>query len=126
MKTSMTCLSVLIVPNWNVELHVHTDASNFALSVMLKQNLDNIINEPIYYASRLMNNVERNYSTTKKEALAMIYALKKFQDYLLGNSFTFFVNHQALLYLVNKPMLQVLLQDGCYFYRNSILKQFTN
>jgi hypothetical protein len=126
MKTSMTCLSVLIAPNWNVEFHVHTNASNSALGVMFKQNLNNIINKPIYYASRLMNNVKKNYSTIEKEALAMIYVVKKFQHYLLGNNFTFFVGHQALLYLVNKLVLHVVLRDGCYFYMNSILKQFTN
>jgi hypothetical protein len=35
MKASMTCLLILIVPNWNAKFHVHTDASNFALGVML-------------------------------------------------------------------------------------------
>jgi hypothetical protein len=35
----------------------------------------------------------------------MIYAIKKFHHYLLGNSFTLFVDHQALIYLVNKPMV---------------------
>jgi hypothetical protein len=35
---------------------------------MLAQNLDDIINTPIYYANRLMIRVENNYSTTKKEA----------------------------------------------------------
>jgi hypothetical protein len=49
-----------------------------------------------------MNNVEINYATAKKETLAMIYAIKKFQHYLFGNSFIFFVGHQALLYLVTK------------------------
>jgi hypothetical protein len=78
MKASMTCLPILIVPNWNVKFHVHMDASNFALSVILGKNLDNIIDKPIYYASRLMNNAKRNYSTTKKELLAMIYVIKKF------------------------------------------------
>ena len=33
----------------------------------------------------------------------MIYAMKKFKYYLLANKFIFFVDHQALLYLVNKP-----------------------
>ena len=33
----------------------------------------------------------------------MIYAVKKFRHYLLANKFVFFTNHQALLYLVNKP-----------------------
>jgi hypothetical protein len=55
------------------------------------------------YLSRLLNFVERNYITTHIEALAMVYALHKFKHYLLGNKFTFFVNHMALVYLVNKP-----------------------
>ena len=33
----------------------------------------------------------------------MVYAVKKFCHYLLANQFFFFVDHQALLYLVNKP-----------------------
>ena len=33
----------------------------------------------------------------------MVYAVKKFRHYLLANKFLFFVDHQALLYLVNKP-----------------------
>jgi hypothetical protein len=49
-----------------------------------------------------MNRAKKNYSTTKKEAFAMIYAIKNFRHYLLGNSFTYFVDHQTLIYLVNK------------------------
>ena len=33
----------------------------------------------------------------------MIFAVKKFRHYLLANKFVFYTNHQALLYLVNKP-----------------------
>ena len=33
----------------------------------------------------------------------MVYIVKKFHHYLLVNKFTFFVGHQALLYLVKKP-----------------------
>jgi hypothetical protein len=35
----------------------------------------------------------------------MVYALHKFRHYLLGNMFTFYVNHTALVYLVNKPQV---------------------
>ena len=35
----------------------------------------------------------------------MVYAVKKFRHYLLVNKFMFFVDHQALLHLVNKPCL---------------------
>jgi hypothetical protein len=33
----------------------------------------------------------------------MVYALHKFRHYMLGNKFTFFVDHTTLVYLVNKP-----------------------
>ena len=33
----------------------------------------------------------------------MVYAIKKFRNYLLANKFVFFMDHHALLYLVNKP-----------------------
>jgi hypothetical protein len=84
---------------------VHTNASKFALGAMLSQNANKTIDRPIYYASRLMNSAKKNYTTTKKEILAMIYVVKKFKHYLSGNSFTFFVDHQVLLYLVNKPIV---------------------
>ncbi len=58
------------------------------------------------YAFKLLNKVEQNYNTTKRKALAMVFALHKFRHYLLGNKFVFYVNHMALVYSVNK--LQVL------------------
>jgi hypothetical protein len=42
------------------------------------------------YSSRLLNSTERNYVITKRMVLAMVYALQKFRDYLLGNKFIFF------------------------------------
>ncbi len=39
----------------------------------------------------------------KKKALAMVYALHKFRHYMLGNMFTFYVDHMALMYVVKKP-----------------------
>jgi len=55
------------------------------------------------YASRLLNSIETNYTVTKREALAMVYALHTFKHYLLGNQFVFYVDHMAFVYLVNKP-----------------------
>jgi hypothetical protein len=55
------------------------------------------------YASRLLNLAKRNYTTIERETLVMVYALHKFKHHLLGNQFVFYVNHMALVYLVNKP-----------------------
>ena len=57
---------------------------------------------PITFTSRQPNSTEQNDSTTEQEGLAMVYNVKKFQHYLLASRFSFFVEHQALLYLVNK------------------------
>jgi hypothetical protein len=75
---------------------VHIDASNFALGVMLGQNLDNTIDRPIYNANRLMNDA-KIYTTTEKEALAMIYVVKKFRHYLLENDFILFCRSSSII-----------------------------
>ena len=58
---------------------------------------------PVTYASRQLNSAEKNYTTTEREGLAMVYAVKKFRHYLLANRFIFFVDHHALMYFVNNP-----------------------
>ena len=58
---------------------------------------------PVSYASRQLNDAKKNYTTTEQEGLGMIYAVKKFRHYLLANKFVSIIDHQALLYLVNKP-----------------------
>ncbi len=118
MKASMTCLPILIILNWNFKFHVYTNVSNFALGIMLGQNLDNTIEKPIYYASRLLNNVLKNYNTIEKETLAVIYALKKIRHYLLGNNIVFYVDCQTSLYLVNKLVVIGQIVRWLLFLRN--------
>ena len=72
---------------------------------MLAQNPTGKIDQPIAYTSPLVSKAEKNYTTTEKEALAMVYAVNKFRHYLLGNKFIFYVDHLALQYLVNKPQV---------------------
>ncbi len=88
-----------------MEFHVHTDASNLAIKPMLAQNPTRKCDQPIACAFRFLNNVEKNYTIIEREALAMVYALHKFQSYLLGNKFVFYVDHTVLLYLIKKPQL---------------------
>jgi len=35
----------------------------------------------------------------------MVYVLHKFKHFSLGNKFVFYVDHMALVYLVNKPQM---------------------
>jgi hypothetical protein len=75
------------------------------MGAMLFQNITRKNDQPIVYASKLLNKVNFFYSTTKREALTMGFSLHKFRHYLLGNKFVFYVNHMTLVYLVNKPQV---------------------
>ena len=48
--------------------------------------------------------MKQNYSATEREALGMVFALQKYRNCLLANPFIFYTDHQALKYLVNKPL----------------------
>jgi hypothetical protein len=94
---------VFIGLNWELEFHVHIDASQLTIRVILAHILIGKIDKLILYSSRLLNFAKKNYTITQKKVLAMVYALHKFMHYMLGNKFTFYVDHMALVYLVNKP-----------------------
>nr|CAN69880.1 hypothetical protein VITISV_017361 [Vitis vinifera] len=77
------------------------DANDFAIGAVLGQREDG---KPyvIYYASKTLNEAQRNYTTTKKELLAVVFALDKFCAYLVGSFIIVFTNHSALKYLLTK------------------------
>ena len=103
LKQALVTAPILRPLDWNKPFHVHIDASNFAIGCILAQPYEGNMDLPVSYASRQLNSSEKNYTTTKREGLTMIYVVKKFWHYLLANPFIFYVDHQALLYLVNKP-----------------------
>jgi len=71
----------------------------------LAQNPIGKIDQPIMYSSKLFNSTKSNYTITHTEALAMVHTLHKFKHYLIGNKFTFYVGHMALVCLINKPQV---------------------
>nr|GEV27875.1 reverse transcriptase domain-containing protein [Tanacetum cinerariifolium] len=57
---------------------------------------------PIHYADKTMNQAKTNYTTTKKEMLAVVYAFEKFRSYLIMNKSIVYTDHSALKYLFAK------------------------
>ncbi len=72
---------------------------------MLTYNPIGKYDQPIVYAFSLLNKTKQIYTIAERKVVAMVYALHKFRHFLLGKKFVFYVNHMALVYLVNKPQV---------------------
>ena len=80
------------------------DASIRALRDILSHLDDNEREYPIQYASRNFNELEKNFSEFEHKALGIVFALKKFQHYLLCQRFELYTDQQALNY-------EIILRD---------------
>nr|GEW73545.1 reverse transcriptase domain-containing protein [Tanacetum cinerariifolium] len=86
---------------WDMPFELMCDASDFAIRAVLGQRQDKHF-RPIHYASKTMIEAESNYTTTKKEMLAVVYAFEKFWSYLILNKSIVYTDHFALKYLFAK------------------------
>ena len=84
---------------------VLTDSSAYGLGSVICHTIDGM-ERPIFFASRTLTDAERRYSQTEKEALALVYAMKQFHEYLWGQKFTLITDHKPLLGIFNptKPI----------------------
>jgi hypothetical protein len=77
------------------------DASDYAMGVVLRQTKDRKYHA-ISYASKTLTGPQLNYATTKKELLAVVFAIDKFKSYLVGAKVIVYTDHAALKYLLTK------------------------
>ena len=101
LKSHLTTAPIVRAPNWQLPFEVMCDASDLAIGAVLGQREDG---KPhvVYYASKTLNEAQRNYTTTEKELLAVVYALDKFRAYLVGADIVIFTDHSVLKYLLTK------------------------
>ena len=83
LKSHLTTAHIVRAPNWMLPFEVMCDANDLAIGAVLGQKEDE---KPyvVYYARKSLNEAQRNYTTTKKELLVVVYALDKFRAYLVG------------------------------------------
>ncbi|CAM8913962.1 unnamed protein product [Rhodiola kirilowii] len=101
LKKALTSTPIIQTPNWELPFEIMRDASDFTVGAVLGQKIDKKAGV-IYYASRTLDPAQRNYSTTEKELLAVVFALEKFRSYLLGAKVIVFSDHAAIRYLMKK------------------------
>lgn len=91
---------ILSCPKFELPFELHCDASNEGIGSVLTQR-DESGEHVISYASRTLNRAEKYYSTTKKECLAVIWAIEHYRSHLEGAKFTVYTDHHSLIWLAN-------------------------
>ena len=90
---------ILQYPDFGKQFILYTDASGTGLGAVLSQKDEEKRERVIAYASRSLNKAKRNYRITDKECLAVIWAIKHFEQYLGLLPFQVITDHSALKYL---------------------------
>ncbi|KAG2228371.1 hypothetical protein INT48_007210, partial [Thamnidium elegans] len=89
-------------------IHVATDASKTAISGVLYMQIGDE-KKYVAMASRGLTSVERCYSTTRRELLAIVYCFQRFNKWLVMKHFTLHTDHRSLLYIQSQEIPNHLL-----------------
>ena len=95
LKRMITHANVLAYHKVSCRTRIIADASTVGLGAVLTQ-LQEDIWRVIAYASRSLSDVERWYSQTEKEALALVWACERFDLYVCGQPFELETDHKPL------------------------------
>jgi transposase InsO family protein len=80
------------------EIFLHTDASDYGLGGYCFQII-NGIEKPVAFVSKMLSDSEIRWTTTEKEAYAIVYCLKKLEYLLRDRTFTLRTDHKNLIYV---------------------------
>lgn len=96
LKNSLTDVDTLAYINPAMKTRVIADASPVGPGAVLLQEHEKGVWKTVCYASKSLSDVERKYSQTEKEALALVWSVERFQVYLLGREFELVTDHKPL------------------------------
>ena len=95
-KEQIISASVLTHYDPTLPITLAADASAYGVGAVISHVLSDNTEHPIAFASRTLTTSEQNYAQLEKEALALIFGIKKFHRYLYGRKFTLITDHKPL------------------------------
>lgn len=99
-KEHLVSAPILACPDFSLPFIIQTDASAYGLGAVLTQESPDG-EKVICYISRSLSKSERNYSTTERECLGVLFAIEKLRPYIEGSKFTVITDHYSLKWLNN-------------------------
>ncbi len=104
MKHALTSDKVMAYFDQNKQTELTTDASPWGLSAILSQCTSGTNNRKVVaYISRTLSEVERRYSQTEREALAIVWAMERLHLYLSGAKFTLYTDCKPVEMILGNP-----------------------
>ena len=101
LKRMLMTAPVLAYPSFDRPFILCTDASDYAAGAVLEQADDHGRLHPISFYSRIFDSAQRNYSTSERECIALVEAIKHYDYYLAYSHFVVYTDHRALEALKN-------------------------
>lgn len=103
LKSKMCAAPILVLPNFEKQFAIHTDACDVGLGAALVQCDGEGQERAVAFASRTLHTSERAYSTSEKECLGVIWALEHFRPYFEGSHVKVVTDHNSLRWLMSRP-----------------------
>ena len=96
-KSVLSSDTVLTHFDPNQKTIITCDASPVGVGAILSQVDESGVEKPVAYASRSLSAAERKYAQIDREALAIIFSVKKWHKYIFGRHVTIVTDHKPLL-----------------------------
>ena len=99
MKLKQLLATAPILAHYDVKrkVIVECDASPYGLGACLLHEFEDGSQRPVFYVSRSLTSAESHYSQVEREALAIVFAVKRLHMFLYGRSFVLRTDHRPLL-----------------------------
>ena len=99
LKEQLLSAPVLAFPDLNGDYILYCDASDVGLGAVLTQKDEKEEEKVVSFASKAFSGAEKNWTTTEKEAFAVVWPLQCFHPYVYGRKVTIYTDHKALKWL---------------------------